>query len=134
MINTFVPYANLVTVASVAGDYLLRLEMNDLVYSAGQTDITPEQQVFVDELGALLNDKPEQQVKMCPVARHGELAMNASTVDQRNTALKKLSKHRGDKLKKLLVENYGIESARLLVCAPKVDTDVNSSPRIEFSF
>ena len=134
LINTFVPYANLVTVASVAGDYLLRLEMNDLVYGAGQTDITPEQQVFVDELGALLNDKPEQQVKMCPVARHGELAMNASTMEQRNAALKKLSKHRGDKLKKLLVENYGIESARLLVCAPKVDTDVNSLPRIEFSF
>lgn len=134
LINTFVPYANLVTVASVAGEYLLRLEMNDLVYGVGQTDITPEQQVFVDELGALLNDKPEQQVKMCPVARHGELAMSASTLEQKNAALKKLSKHRGDQLKKLLVENYGIESARLLVCAPKVDTDENSAPRIEFSF
>ena len=134
LINTFVPYANLVTVASVAGEYLLRLEMNDLVYGVGQTDITAEQQVFVDELGALLNDKPEQQVKMCPVARHGELGMDASTLEQRNAALKKLSKHRGDKLKALLVENYGIKSARLLVCAPKVDTDVNSSPRVEFSF
>lgn len=134
LINTFVPYANLVTVASVAGEYLLRLEMNDLNYLPGQVEISESQQVFVDELGALLTDKPEQQVKLCPVARAGELITSGSTPEQQVNALKNLSKERGNVLKNKLINQYGIESARLLVCAPKVDTDENAQPRVEFSF
>ncbi|MGB1297540.1 MAG: DUF748 domain-containing protein, partial [Psychrobium sp.] len=134
LINTFVPYANLVTVASVAGEYLLRLEMNDLNYQPGQVEISASQQVFVDELGALLTDKPKQQVKLCPVARAGELITSGSTPEQQVSALKNLSKERGNVLKNRLINHYGIESARLLVCAPKVDTDENSQPRVEFSF
>ncbi|MGB0833172.1 MAG: DUF748 domain-containing protein [Psychrobium sp.] len=134
LINTFVPYANLVTVASVAGEYLLRLEMNDLNYLPGQVELSESQQVFVDELGALLTDKPKQQVKLCPVARAGELITSGSTPEQQISALKNLSKERGNVLKNRLINHYGIESARLLVCAPKVDTDENSQPRVEFSF
>ena len=136
LINTFVPYANIITVASVAGEYLLRLEMNDLEYSVGQVDISSSQQPFVRELGALLTDKPKQQVKMCAVAsmKEAQIATSHVTKDEKLTALKSLSKARGDALKKVLVEQYKIESSRLLLCAPKVDTDSQSLPRIEFNF
>jgi len=48
--------------------------------------------------------------------------------------LKKLSKDRGEILKTTLIEHYKIASARLLLCAPRIDSDEGSLPRIEFSF
>lgn len=136
LINTFVPYANIVTVASIAGEYLLRLEMNDLNYDAGQVVISPNQQQFVSELGALLTDKPKQQVKMCAVASMSEadVIAKAEPPEAQIALLKTLSKERGDTLKILLIEQFGIESSRLLLCAPKVDSDAKTFPRIEFSF
>ncbi|MDP2561377.1 DUF748 domain-containing protein [Psychrobium sp. 1_MG-2023] len=136
LINTFVPYANIITVASIAGEYLLRLEMNDLVYDAGQVAVSEAQQPFVTQLGALLTDKPEQQVKMCPVASMQEVTapQQALSKAEQINALKALSKQRGDTLKKVLIEQYNIESARLLLCVAKVDSDAKAQPRVEFSF
>lgn len=134
LINTFVPYANIVTVASVAGEYLLRLEMNDLEYQAGQIALSPEQQPFVEELGKLLADKPEQQVKMCGVASRGEVITEGVSDEKIREELKALSQKRGANLKQVLIDSYDIESARLLLCAPKFDSDSAAKPRIEFSF
>jgi len=136
LINTFVPYANVITVASMAGEYLLRVEMNDLNYEAGQSVLSQIQQPFVTELAALLTDKPKQQVKMCAIASVQEVESVAKDLpeEQRLTALKKLSKDRGEILKTTLIEHYKIASARLLLCAPRIDSDEGSLPRIEFSF
>jgi hypothetical protein len=136
LINTFVPYANIITVASIAGEYLLRVEMNDLEYEIGQYSVSEEQQQFVTELAALLTDKPKQQVKMCAIAsvQESDYVAKGMTDKQRIAVLKALSKQRGDVLKNTLIEQYKIKSARLLLCAPKVDSNKNSLPRIEFSF
>jgi len=136
LINTFVPYANVVTIASIAGEYLLQVEMNDLNYAAGQSVLSQIQQPFVIELAALLTDKPKQQVKMCAIASVQEVETVAKGLpeEQQLTALKKLSKDRGETLKTTLIEHYKIASARLLLCAPRIDSDEGSLPRIEFSF
>jgi len=133
LINTFVPYANVVTVASMAGEYLLRLEMNDLEYMPLQISLSEPQSVFVTELAALLKDKPEQQVKMCAIAGIDEIT-ESSTMEQKTAALRELSKQRGEALKSELVDIHMIESARLLLCAPKIDSEAGSTPRVEFSF
>jgi len=136
LVNTFVPYANVLTVVSIAGEYLLRLEMNDLVYQSGQVALSQTQQPFVSQLGALLTDKPEQQVKICAISNAKESASMAKglSLDEQMAALKTLANGRGNTLKKTLIEQYNIESARLLLCAPKVDGDTTTEPRIEFSF
>lgn len=134
LINTFVPYANVVSVVSIAGEYLLRLKMNDLVYENGQVQLNDAQQPFVSELAALLKDKPAQQVKMCSIANIKEQLSGDKSNDEEVVRLKNLSKDRGANLKKILIEKYEIASARLLLCAPKIDNNNTASPRIEFTF
>ncbi len=136
LINTFVPYANVITVASIAGEYLLRVEVNDLEYPAGQVTLNQEQQSFLNELGALLKDKPEQQVKMCSIASIDEKSiLTGSNTDIETIALlKDISKKRGDNLKNILIKEHDIASSRLLLCAPRVEKSEGSTPRIEFSF
>lgn len=136
LINTFVPYANVITVASIAGEYLLRVEMNDLVYTAGQVTLNEDQQQFSNELAALLKDKPKQQVKMCSIASIDEASTlsNVNTEEQKITLLKGISKDRGDNLKNILIKTHGINSSRLLLCAPRVENEKGALPRVEFSF
>jgi len=134
LINTFVPYANVVSVVSIAGEYLLRLKMNDLVYEIGQVQLNDSQQPFVGELAALLKDKPEQQVRMCSIANIKEQLSGDKSNDKEIARLKTLSKDRGANLKNILIEKYNIASARLLLCAPKIDNSSTASPRIEFTF
>ena len=134
LINTFVPYANVVSVVSIAGEYLLRLKMNDLIYNIDQIKLSTAQQPFINELAALLKDKPEQQVKMCPIATIKEQLLEGQPTKPEIEQLKALSKNRGSNLKKILIEKYKISSSRILLCAPKVDNSSTALPRIEFSF
>lgn len=134
LINTFVPYANVISVVSIAGEYLLRLKMNDLEYDIGQVELSDAQQPFINELAALLKDKPKQQVKMCSIANINERLADGESEEKEIARLKILSKNRGSNLKNILIEKYNIASSRLLLCAPKIDNSSNALPRIEFSF
>ena len=136
LINTFVPYANVLTVASIAGEYLLRVEVNDLEYTAGQVTLNEQQQLFLNEFAALLKDRPEQQVKMCSIASIDEekTLTGINTDSEKITLLKSISKKRGDNLKNILIKEYEIASSRLLLCAPRVEKSKGGLPRIEFSF
>ena len=136
LINTFVPYANVVTVARVAGKYLLKVKVEDLLYQPGQIDLDQAQQSFVDELAKLLQDREKQRVTMCSVAVATDLSAEQEQLPEpeRVKTLQTISEQRGQQLKASLVEQYQIASSRLLLCEPKVDVAEGAKPRVEFSF
>ena len=136
LINTFVPYANVVTVARVAGKYLLKVKVEDLLYQPGQIDLDQAQQSFVDELAKLLQDREKQRVTMCSVAVATDLSVEQEQLPEpeRVKTLQTISEQRGQQLKASLVEQYQIASSRLLLCEPKVDLAEDAKPRVEFSF
>lgn len=136
LINTFVPYANVVTVARVAGKYLLKVKVEDLLYQPGQIDLDQAQQSFIDELAKLLQDREKQRVTMCSVAVATDLSAEQEQLPEpeRVKTLQTISEQRGQQLKASLVEQYQIASSRLLLCEPKVDLAEGAKPRVEFSF
>ncbi len=134
LINTFVPYANIVSVARVAGEYLLKLEVEDLLYQPKQIELNEAQHNFINELVKLLTDKPEQQVRLCAYAVKADVEQsNLQEQSVLVSELQKLSTERGQALKASLVEEYNIASSRLLLCEPKVDLNERAKPRVEFT-
>lgn len=141
MMQTFVPYASVVSLTISAADFLMKLRFEDLPYEHGQTNISESQMVYMNQFVALMKDKKEAQVKVCAISTASELAglgyssismddesLKSEQVDQ----LKELSNLRMNQFKEYVVEQ-SIESKRILLCSPKVDLTPEAKPIIAIS-
>ena len=132
---TFVPYAGLVKVVMAADDYLLNIEINDLEYSATEVEVPADKEEFLSNFAVLLTDKPDLQVKLCGVATAVDINKVSGTNIENTEDIQKLlsiSEQRAVKFKQYMVEEKKINSSRLLLCKPKLDSNLNAIPHIEF--
>lgn len=132
LMTTFVPYSQVVSVAMTAGSFALKVRFEDLEYNGGQTEILEAQSVFVDQLSTMMKDKPKMQVKVCPISTPADKP-NAET-EEKNSSFDPaaLANQRAEAFKSAVVAN-GVDSSRLLICAPKVEQSTKKKPRISFS-
>jgi hypothetical protein len=136
LMTTFVPYANVVSVAMTAGDYLLKVRFNDLPFPVKETQFTPEHTVFLTQFAALMKDKPETQLTLCAIATPEDInkPLGVEITDKSEIkSLSDLSEKRLDTFKEYMVKQEGIASSRLLLCLPKIDSSKNAQPRITFT-
>ncbi|MBO1254434.1 DUF748 domain-containing protein [Alteromonas sp. 5E99-2] len=135
LINTFVPYGQILSIAYSAGTYALKVRFEDLVYEPKQTALNESQLTFVDQFVALMEKKPDIQVNVCPIASTSELdetiGKETITKDQKQR-LVEIAKERGDEFKRQVTEQ-GVDSARILLCSPEIDFSQKSLPRISLS-
>ncbi|RHW77983.1 DUF748 domain-containing protein [Colwellia sp. RSH04] len=136
LLTTFVPYANIVSVAITAGEFALKLRFDDLLYQVKQIEPSVEQKAFLDEFIALMKDKDDTKVTICAISvsadidqKPGQAITDKALIKQ----LKDLGEQREHAFKDYIIEHGGVESSRLLLCAPKIDTDVDAKPRIALS-
>lgn len=138
LINTFVPYANVVNFALSASKHILKLRFNDLMFESKQTELTETQQETLTQLALVLEKHDSVAIKICPISTADDL----SDVNERVTAkainanqvsvLLELAQQRADLVKNTLVESGKVTSKRLLFCSPTIDYDENASPRLSF--
>ena len=57
VMKTFVPYANIVSIAKSAGEFLLKVRFEDLPYEINQVTPNVSQQAYLDPFIALMQDK-----------------------------------------------------------------------------
>ncbi len=136
VLQTFVPYANVVSIAQVAGEQMLKIRLEPLLYKPAQEALDADQTTFVEQLSLLMKDKEEEQVKACPFATIADLALSPlpeSLTEEQIKQLKATAGKRAELLKDALVAK-GVKSSRILLCNPVVDQDSDASPRIEFDF
>lgn len=134
LINTFIPYGQILSVAYSAGSYALKVRFEDLPYASKQTEITEAHSEFVEQFVTLLNSKEDLQVRLCPVATIRELTApieGEKLSEEQNRQLVELAKKRGAAFKKAVTQK-GIASKRLLVCSPEIDFNQEALPRISF--
>ncbi|WP_448549888.1 DUF748 domain-containing protein [Thalassotalea fusca] len=132
LMQTFVPYSNIVSVARIAGEYMLRVTIDDLTYQPEQLDLSEDQLGFVENLVALLAEYPKKQLKVCAFSVPADIDAELKITNEEQLALVKLANERGQLFKDELVERFSVGSKRLLLCKPKVDTKKGAKPRIEF--
>ena len=136
LMTTFVPYANVVTIAMSAGEYLLKVRFNDLAFPAKETELTAEQNSFLTQFSALMKDKPDTQLTLCAIATPADIDKPLGTEIVNKDEIKQLaelSKQRLNAFKDHMVNKEEIASSRLLLCSPKVDFSEDAKPRITFT-
>jgi len=136
LMQTFVPYANVISIAQFAGDQLLRIRVEPLMFTAQDSDLNESQAIFLQQLTALMKDKKDSQLKACGIASYLDLGLQKPPVaidDDTRDKAKMLAQKRADHLKDYLV-NEGIASSRILLCSPEVDLSNSSKPRVELNF
>lgn len=135
LMATFVPYANVVSIAMTAGDFLLKIRFNDLEYPATQTALQPNHNAFLSEFSALLEDKPDENITLCAIGTAADIGKAAgSELNKEDTKkLKAISLARMKAFKSYMVNTHKLASSRLLLCTPQVDSSEKAKPRITFS-
>ena len=132
VINTFVPYANIVTLTSIAGSYALKPRLDDLYFDNGQTDLNDAQKTFLDKVAHLLEDKSDKDMRVCGFSTLSE--QEIADASSKPTQLPQLAQARSAAVKHYLVTVKSIASSRVQVCKAKVDQREDAQARVEFEF
>lgn len=136
LMTTFVPYANVVSVAMSAGKMLLKVRFNDLPFAPTHSDVSEDHQVFIKQFALLLKDKPDTQVTLCAVSTPEDVGLSlGQKITDKNVIedLHQLSLKRIENFKHHIVDEYKIASSRLLLCTPQIDSGKKAQPRITFN-
>lgn len=133
LVSTFIPYAEVVSLTFSAGELLMKLRFEDLIYAPGQIEISNEQLEYMQQFVSLIKDKPDSQIKACPIAGLGEIpGVDGKPNEEQERQLLDLAEKRGLAFEAYAVSK-GLESSKILLCAPKIDHDKNAAPRIVIS-
>ncbi|WP_137170123.1 DUF748 domain-containing protein [Marinomonas sp. FW-1] len=136
LMQTFIPYANVISIAQFAGDQLLKIRVEPLIFEAEDEALSDTQDTFLEQLVALMKDKKDSQLKACAITSYLDLGLEKPPVsidqDTRDEAIN-LAQKRAENLKDYLV-NEGIASSRVYLCSPAIDLSRSSKPRIELNF
>lgn len=136
LMTTFVPYANIVSAAMTVGEFALKLRFDDLTYQTKQIEPNEAQQAYLKAFIALMQDKEDTRVNICPISTPTDIDLNAGskvTDKAQIHQLKDIGEQRGEAFKEYIIKHGNIASSRLLLCAPKIDSDKKAQPRIELS-
>ena len=136
LVMTFIPYASVVNITIAAGEYALKVRINDMTYPPGKVDLQPEQSEFLNQFAALMREKEDVQVKLCPVATATDISKQLGTdiIDKMDIErLKVISTKRVHAFKEYMVKKEKIESSRLLLCTPQINSDEDAKPSMTFS-
>ncbi len=136
LMQTFIPYANVISIAQLAGDQLLKIRVEPLIFNAEEDTLNDSQEAFLNQLTALMKDKKDSQLKACGVTSFVDLGFEKPPVsidDETKEQARNLAQKRADHLKDYLV-NEGITSSRIFLCSPEIDLSKSSKPRVELNF
>jgi len=133
--QVLIPYAGLVTVVMVADKHILKMEIKDLEYPAASVEIPSEHEVFLSDFIALMKDNSELHIKLCGVASAMDIDKESGSEissKEDTKALMAIARQRGKNFKAYMVEEQEIDSSRLLLCTPQIDSSEGAIPHIKF--
>ncbi|WP_077338977.1 DUF748 domain-containing protein [Pseudocolwellia agarivorans] len=135
LMTTFVPYANIVSVAMTAGEFILKLRFEDLPYEPKQVTPNEKQAEYIKQFIAVMKDQKNTRVKICAISTPSDIGLPAkhklSEADIK--ALKTIGDERERAFKASVVQDKQIETGRILLCTPQIDNSEGAIPRMVIS-
>lgn len=135
LMTTFVPYANIVSVAMTAGEFILKLRFEDLPYEPKQVTPNEKQAEYIKQFIAVMKDQKNTRVKICAISTPSDIGLPAkhklSEADIK--ALKTIGDERERAFKSSVVQDKQIETGRILLCTPQIDNGEGAIPRMVIS-
>lgn len=136
LLTTFVPYANIVSIAITAGEIALKLRFDDVEYKVEQVTPDEYQRAYLKDFIALMKDKEKTRVTLCAISTPEDIGLPAGVAVKNKADIKRLldlGEQREHAFKDHLVEQGNIESSRILLCKPQIDSSKGAIPRIAIS-
>jgi len=136
LLTTFVPYANIVSIAITAGEIALKLRFDDLEYQVAQIEPGDHQSAYLKDFIALMQEKEDTRVTICAISTPADIGLKGGTSVTDKADIKRLidiGEKREHAFKDHLIEMGKIDSSRILFCKPKIDSDEDAIPRIAIS-
>ena len=136
LITTFVPYANIVTIAIVAGEYALKLRFDDLKYQVKQIEPDDRQSTYLKDFIALMQEKEDTRITICAISTPADIGLKGGISVTEKADINRLldiGVQREHAFKDHLMQQGKIDSSRILLCKPQIDSDEGASPRIAIS-
>lgn len=145
LINTFVPYANVVNFALSASKHVLKLRFNDLALQPQQMELTDLETERLGQLSLVLKKHDTTSIKVCPIGVVADLTTSAEQIESQDVVTQKsitamqvqelmnLNQVRAEKIKAYLVNEGDVESKRILSCSPTIDYKKGAEPRVSFN-
>jgi hypothetical protein len=136
LLTTFVPYANIVSIAITAGEFALKLRFDDLDYQVEQIEPGENQEAYLKDFIALMQAKEDTRVTLCAISTPADIGAKPGIQITDKAVIKSLldiGEQREHALKDHLIEYGKIESSRILFCKPQIDSSEDALPRIAIS-
>ncbi len=134
LMQTFVPYASVVSVAISAGEFAMKLRFEKLPFSPTATDIEETQFKYMEQFISLMKDKPKTQVRVCGFATPEDINLPPGTKvteEEELDRLRNIAKKRAENFKEYSVDVGNLESSRMLICNPQINFGKKAQPRVE---
>jgi len=136
LLTTFVPYANIVSLAMTAGELAFKLRFDDLEYQEKQISPDERQKAYLTDFIALMQDREDTRVTICAISIPADIDLKSGTTITDKKSIKRLLEigaKREHAFKDHLIEQGNIDSSRILICKPQIDSDEGAIPRIAIS-
>ena len=133
------PYGALAWVGMELGSRMMAVKLPPVLFEPGRTELSDTIDDYFSRLAKILQDKPETDFRLCPKTSAWELmekekkeGKEASELPaEMKKQLKELGQKRAATIKEHLVEKYGVDESRLLVCTTEIETKKSAKPRVE---
>ena len=137
------PYGALAWVGMEVGSRILEVRLPPVLFKPGDDSLPEKSEDYFKRLAKILEDKPEVDFRLCPKVGAWELDPNRpksngkrkdgkiELSDKEREQLKELGQQRAQQIKKHLVEQYGCDKDRLLICITQIEQEPSAKPRVD---
>ncbi len=137
------PYGALAWVGMEVGSRILEVRLPPVLFKPGDDTLPKKSEDYFKRLARILQDKPEVDFRLCPKVAAWEADADRTKEDEKTKdttrqlsdeerkRLMELGQKRARNVKKWLVEKYGCDRDRLLICTTEIDKDTSAKPRVD---
>ena len=137
------PYGALAWVGMEVGSRILEVRLPPVVFKPGDDGLPEKSEDYFKRLAKILQDKPEVDFRLCPKVSAWEADPDRTKKDEKKNdkpiqlsdrdrnRLMELGQKRAQNVKEHLVEQYGCDKDRLLICTTRIEKDASAKPRVD---
>ncbi|HHD56458.1 MAG TPA: DUF748 domain-containing protein [Desulfobulbaceae bacterium] len=137
------PYGALAWVGMEVGSRILEVRLPPVLFKPGDDTLPEKSEDYFKRLARILQDKPDVDFRLCPKVAAWEADADRAKEDKKKkdtpiqlsdeerNRLMELGQKRARNVKKWLVEQYGCDRDRLLICTTRIEKDTSAKPRVD---
>jgi len=137
------PYGALAWVGMEVGSRILEVRLPPVLFKPGDDTLPEKSEDYFKRLARILQDKPEVDFRLCPKVAAWEADPDRTKEDEKKKdtpiqlsdeerkRLMELGQKRAQNVKEHLVEQYGCDRDRLLICTTGIEKDTSAKPRVD---